>query len=96
MYNKQVRAVDGMYQERTQIFATFGVGLFCTLFAAILASVIVMHPEAAAVCVSILLYVVYRIYSQAKRIFGKFRFEEDEGTNFDDILTGNIFTAAVS
>lgn len=32
-----------------------------------------------------------------KRIFGKFRFEEDEGVNFDDILSApliNVFTSA--
>ena len=37
-----VRAVDGMYQERTQIFATFGVGLLATVLAAMFASIIIM------------------------------------------------------
>mmetsp|Transcript_56605 Transcript_56605/g.113346 ORF Transcript_56605/g.113346 Transcript_56605/m.113346 type:complete len:225 (-) Transcript_56605:204-878(-) len=85
-----VRAVDGMYAERSQIFATFGIGLFATLGAAACASCIVMHPEAAFVSVLSILFCVHRIYTHGKRIFAKFRFEEDEGVNFDDILSAPL------
>ena len=62
----KVRAVDGMYQERTQIFATFGVGLMSTVGAAIFASLIIMRIEAAAACSLVLLYCAHRIYTQVK------------------------------
>mmetsp|Transcript_30949 Transcript_30949/g.39851 ORF Transcript_30949/g.39851 Transcript_30949/m.39851 type:complete len:212 (-) Transcript_30949:761-1396(-) len=90
-----VRAVDGMYLERAQIFATFGFGLFCTITAAIFASIIIMQPETACICSLTLLFCMQRIYYQGKRIFSKFRFEEDEGVNFDDILSAplvDVFT----
>ena len=85
-----VRAVNGMYQERTQIFATFGVGLMSTVGAAIFASLIIMRIEAAAACSLVLLYCAHRIYTQAKRIFTRFSFEEDEGVSFDDILSAPL------
>ena len=62
----KVRAVDGMYQERTQIFATFGVGLMSAVGAAIFASLIIMRIEAAAACSLVLLYCAHRIYTQVK------------------------------
>mmetsp|Transcript_6349 Transcript_6349/g.14640 ORF Transcript_6349/g.14640 Transcript_6349/m.14640 type:complete len:97 (+) Transcript_6349:47-337(+) len=57
---------------------------------AIFASLIVMKPEAALACSSILLYCLYRIYAHGKRIFAKFRFEEDEASSFDDILSAPL------
>lgn len=93
-----VRAVNGMYSERTAIFATFGAGLFATLAAAAFASAIVMTPEAAFCCDIALLVSMQRIYSHGKRIYGKFRFEEDEGVDFDDILSAplvDVFTRQV-
>ncbi len=79
-----------MYQERTQIFATFGVGLMSTVGAAIFASLIIMRIEAASACSLVLLYCAHRIYTQAKRIFTRFSFDEDEGVNFDDILSAPL------
>ena len=92
------RAVDGMYQERNQVFATFGVGLLSTICAASFAAVIVMDWGTAIACVSILVFCGHRIYQQGKRIFAKFRFEEDDSVSFDDILSAplvNVFTSAV-
>ena len=56
---RQVRAVDGMYAERTQIFATFGIGLFCTILAAMFASVLIMQPETAFCAVGLKKCCVY-------------------------------------
>lgn len=89
-----IRAVDGMYEERRQVFITFGCGLYMMLAAGMLASWIIMMPEAAVCSTICLLVVMKRIYLHAGRIYTKFRFSEDEAETFDDILNTSLVTNA--
>ena len=81
-----VRAVDGMYQLRRNVFSLFGVGMMALLVTAVFGSWILMAPEAAAASTLILSYSIYLTWRAYLSITHMFHFNEDDAVNFDDLL----------
>eukprot|EP00041_Stephanoeca_diplocostata_P000929 m.17883 g.17883 ORF g.17883 m.17883 type:complete len:228 (+) comp11334_c0_seq2:212-895(+) len=81
-----IRAVDGMYAERAQVFRSFAIGLMSLLVSMMFGSWIIMDMEAAAGCNLILMYALWTLYDNCSRLFKRFQFDEAESTSFDDIL----------
>jgi len=81
-----VRAVDGMYQLRRNVFLLFGVGMMALLVTAIFGSWILMDPEAAVASTLLLAYAIYLTFKSYSSITHMFHFNEDEAVNFDDLL----------
>ena len=81
-----VRAVDGMYQLRRNVFSLFGVGMMALLVTAIFGSWILMQPEAASASTLILGYAIYLTWRAYLSITAMFHFNEDDAVNFDDLL----------
>lgn len=80
------RAVDGMYELRSSIFALFGVGLMALLVAAILGSWLLLETLHALCATIILCSAIYATYSSYIAITGLFHFDEDDAVTFDDLL----------
>lgn len=89
-------ATDGLYEERTSIFGAFGVGLACTLGSTLLCVLIILHWEAALVCMCITIYTCWKVYTNYQRICKRFGFDESKTVDFRDIFDGpaNIYTYA--
>ena len=81
-----VRAVDGMYQLRRNVFLLFGVGMMALLVTAIFGSWILMDPEAAVASTLLLAYAIYLTFRSYSSITSMFHFNEDDAVNFDDLL----------
>eukprot|EP00040_Diaphanoeca_grandis_P014839 m.75388 g.75388 ORF g.75388 m.75388 type:complete len:210 (+) comp24781_c2_seq1:168-797(+) len=92
-----IRAVDGMYAERQQVFHAFAVGLFALLAAMLFGSWIIMDFEAGFAATVILGYGAWHLWSNAKRLIARFDYDESDTTNFDDMLSmGNPPTTAAA
>ncbi|CAB9506554.1 expressed unknown protein [Seminavis robusta] len=87
-------ATDGLYEERTSVFAVFGVGLACTLGSVIVIVWIILHWEAALVCMMITIVTCRQVYLNYQRVCARFDFDESETVDFKDIFEGaaNIHT----
>ena len=87
-------ATDGLYEERTSVFAVFGIGLACTLGSVVLCVWIILHWEAALVCMVITLITCRKVYPNYQRVCKRFGFDESETVDFRDIFDGaaNIHT----
>ena len=81
-------ATDGLYEERTSVFGAFGVGLVCTLGSVVLCVWIILHWEAAVVCMFITLFTCRKVYANYRRICRRFGFDENETVDFRDIFDG--------
>uniref|UniRef100_A0A7S2F3N5 Uncharacterized protein n=1 Tax=Octactis speculum TaxID=3111310 RepID=A0A7S2F3N5_9STRA len=81
-----VRAVEGLYEERKQVFLSFAIGLYMMLFAVFFGAWIIMENEAAVMSSSIIIFSLRRIYIHFRRISLKLKFEEDESVDFTDLL----------
>jgi len=80
------KAVDGMYEERRQVFQSFAVGLFSILGAAMTAAIMLTDLPTAFICGTVIISCIYRLVSFSKRIMQRFAFEDSETTNIDDLL----------
>jgi hypothetical protein len=87
-------ATDGLYEERTSVFAVFGIGLASTLGAAVLAVWLILHWEAAFVCFCITIMTCRQVYVNYQRVCKRFDFDENDTVDFNDIFDGpaNIHT----
>jgi len=81
-----IRAVDGMYEERYQIFQTFAVGIFSLFGAMAFGSLLTLQIETALSTSFILAFGAYRLYDNSWRLVKKFGFDESDSISFDDIL----------
>lgn len=82
-----IRAVNGLYELREQVFALFGVGLMSLLFMAILGSWLLLEPIPAAVATAVIGFAIFQTYKSYHAISFIFFFREEEAVNFDDILS---------
>eukprot|EP00038_Savillea_parva_P011772 m.200024 g.200024 ORF g.200024 m.200024 type:complete len:240 (-) comp20935_c0_seq1:194-913(-) len=83
-----IRAVDGMFAERFQVFRSFAIGLFSLLGGMFFGVIIIMGhvPEAAVSCTIVICYAIWAVYNQCKRVFERFQYDENDSTSFDDLL----------
>jgi len=87
-------AVDGMLMERQRIFACFGIGLLSLQATAICASWLLMEDAAAVVASCVILYSTYFIVEGGKRIYTKFKVDDSDVANFDDLINSVTRRAA--
>jgi len=83
-----VTATDGLYEERKSVFAAFAVGLACTVGSVVVCVWLILHLEAALICMSIAIFTIVKIYQNYIRVYRRFVFDENETVNFDDIFNG--------
>lgn len=83
-----VTATDGLYEERKSVFYIFGFGLACTLSSVVICVWLILHWEAASICMCIALWTCHTVYQNYKRIVKRFVYDESETVNFDDIFYG--------
>lgn len=81
-------ATDGLYEERVAVFSVFGVGLACTVGSAVLCVWLILHWEAALVCMFITIYTCRKIYTNYRRVMKRFDFDESQTVTFHDIFDG--------
>eukprot|EP00591_Stephanopyxis_turris_P002644 CAMPEP_0195519484 /NCGR_PEP_ID=MMETSP0794_2-20130614/14866_1 /TAXON_ID=515487 /ORGANISM="Stephanopyxis turris, Strain CCMP 815" /LENGTH=210 /DNA_ID=CAMNT_0040648643 /DNA_START=180 /DNA_END=812 /DNA_ORIENTATION=- len=91
-----ITATDGLYFERGSIFNAFGVGLSATLMSSLVCVWLILSPEAALVCMSIIIMSSFRLYQSYLRITNAFKFNEDETVDFTDIFEGPASIRVVS
>ena len=89
-----IRAVDGMFAERYQVFRSFAAGLGCLLMGMTVGAWLLMDPEAAVLADFVLIFCLHKLYSQGKRLHRRFNYTEDDSVNFDEIL--NIGTPTLA
>lgn len=83
-----VTATDGLYDERISVFTAFAIGLACTVGSVVVCVWLILHWEAALICMTLSIYTVVKIYQNYRRVVRRFVFDEDETVNFDDIFSG--------
>jgi hypothetical protein len=81
-------ATDGLYEERTAVFKTFGIGLGCTVGSVVTCVWLILHWESALVCMIITLITCRTIFRNYSRITERFSFDESETVDFYDIMEG--------
>ena len=81
-------ATDGLYEERTALFSIFGAGLACTVGSVVLCVWLILHWEAALVCMAVTLYTCRKIYINYCRVLKRFHFDESQTVDFHDIFEG--------
>jgi hypothetical protein len=87
-------ATDGLYEERMSVFTVFAFGLACTLGSVVLIVWIILHWEAALVCMFITVMTCRQVYLNYHRVRKRFDFDESETVDFRDIFdsAANIHT----
>lgn len=87
-------ATDGLYEERTSVFTVFAFGLACTLGSVVLIVWIILHWEAALVCMFITVMTCRQVYINYHRVRRRFDFDESETVDFRDIFesAANVYT----
>jgi hypothetical protein len=83
-------ATDGLYEERASVFATFGIGLACTVGSVVLSVWLILHWEAAVCCSLLTLLTGRTIWMNYQRVQRRFNFDESETVDFSDIMNGHI------
>lgn len=83
-----VTATDGLYEERKAVFLVFGYGLACTVGSVVICVWLILHWEAALVCMAVTVYTSYKIYHNYRRVIRRFQFDESETVDFTDIFEG--------
>lgn len=81
-------ATDGLYEERKTVFSVFGIGLACTVGSVVLCVWLILHWEAALVCMSVTVYTCCKIYRNYQRVLNRFDFDESQTVDFHDIFNG--------
>ena len=88
-------ATDGLYEERLSVFQTFGFGLGATVASVVICVWLMLHPETAAICMSITIFTGLRMYRSYLRVTRKFDYNEDDTVDFTDIFDGPAAIQAV-
>jgi len=79
-------AIEGMIEERRQVFFAFAMAVLSFLSAAIFMAILVMDFEVALACCGGLCYTIFLIVSYGRRIYKRFLVEDSVSTKFDDLL----------
>ncbi|OEU19244.1 hypothetical protein FRACYDRAFT_235292 [Fragilariopsis cylindrus CCMP1102] len=88
-------ATDGIYDERSSVFSTFGVGLACTVGSVVICVWLLLAWEAAICCMILVLYTCRTIWCNYQRVKQRFDFDENETVDFRDIMEGPANIQAV-
>mmetsp|Transcript_38047 Transcript_38047/g.92572 ORF Transcript_38047/g.92572 Transcript_38047/m.92572 type:complete len:284 (-) Transcript_38047:82-933(-) len=88
-------ATDGLYEERSSVFMTFGIGLACTVGSVVTLVWIMLSWEGALICMLLTLYTARTIWRNFKRVQDRFDFDENETVDFRDIMEGPAAIQAV-
>jgi len=81
-------ATDGLYEERRSVFSVFALGLACTVGSVVLCVGLILHWEAALVCMMVTIWTCRKIYTNYQRVLKRFDFDESETVDFHDIFNG--------
>lgn len=81
-------ATDGLYEERAVVFSIFGLGLACTVGSVVMCVWLILHWEAAVVCMMVTLYTCRTIYTNYCRVLKRFDYDESQTVDFHDIFEG--------
>jgi hypothetical protein len=88
-------ATDGIYDERSSVFNTFGIGLACTVGSVVICVWLILQWEAAICCMLLVLFTCRTIWLNYKRVKRRFDFDENETVDFRDIMEGPANIQAV-
>mmetsp|Transcript_9620 Transcript_9620/g.12705 ORF Transcript_9620/g.12705 Transcript_9620/m.12705 type:complete len:302 (-) Transcript_9620:122-1027(-) len=88
-------ATEGLYEERSSVFKTFGIGLSLTVGSILLSVWLLLEWEAAIVCFLISAWASRKIYSNYRRVQQRFDFDESQTVDFTDIFQGPAAIRAV-
>eukprot|EP00934_Nitzschia_sp_Nitz4_P007834 Nitzschia sp. Nitz4//scaffold229_size32011//11797//12905//NITZ4_007917-RA/size32011-snap-gene-0.3-mRNA-1//-1//CDS//3329542853//7824//frame0 len=88
-------ATDGLYEERKSVFASFGMGLACTVGSVVLGVWLLLKWEAALCCMVITLITCRTIWTNYERVQQRFSFDESQTVDFRDIMEGPAAIQAV-
>jgi len=88
-------ATDGLYEERTSVFSTFGVGLACTVGSVVICVWLILHWEAALCCMLLTIFTGRTIWMNYRRVQKRFVFDESETVDFSDIMDGPAAIQAI-
>lgn len=81
-------ATDGLYEERRNVFRTFGYGLAATVGSVLICVWLMLSNEAALVCMSLTIMTCFKMYTSYLRISHKFEYNEKDTVDFRDIFDG--------
>merc|ERR1712032_1030596 len=81
-----VRAVEGMYKQRYNVFMTFAAGLCSCLASALFLCWIKMKFVAALSCSGVICWAFFSLGKLTLDYLRFFRFNEDESVSLDDLL----------
>ena len=79
-------ATDGLYEERSSVFTTFGIGLACTVGSVLLSVWLMLPWESALICWLVALFTCRKIYLNYVRVVTRFDFDESQTVDFRDFL----------
>lgn len=85
-----IRAVEGMYKQRYDVFLAFGIGIISCHVSALVGCWIKMQIQAASACSAILLWALVATARFTRRYLQFFTFNESQTVTFDDILGSNV------
>jgi len=80
-------AVDSMNAERTFIFSCFAIGVLATLGCLLSASWVLMEFEVSIIASTLIVFTMYLVCSEARRIRSTFLVEEKDSVNFSDMAS---------
>lgn len=81
-----VRAVDGMYRLRREVFMLFGLGMLSVLTTGIFGAWILFEALQATVLTVVLACSIYAVVRSQRHIFQLFQFKEEEAVSFEDLV----------
>lgn len=79
-------ATDGLYEERSSVFTTFGIGLACTVGSVLLSVWLMLPWDSALICWCVALFTCRKIYLNYVRVVTRFDFDESQTVDFRDFL----------
>jgi hypothetical protein len=88
-------ATDGLYEERSTVFTTFGWGLACTVGSVVLCVWLILSWEAAIICMIISMLACRTIWKNYRRVAERFEFDESQTVDFRDIMEGPAAIQAI-
>jgi len=81
-------ATDGLYEERRNVFWTFGCGLFLTVASVLVGVWLLLPASAAGIGFVVALWTIRQIWCNYRRVTARFYFDESETVDFRDIMEG--------